>query len=104
MQAALQSMLTETVTVRHYVSQDAYGKPTYGSPQTYAVREEFGIRKVVDATGADRVSRTRLFFDNNVTLDLRDQITLSDGTTPPILEVKPVHAANGPLHHYEVRL
>lgn len=102
MDAALLALLTETLTVAPYLSQDAYGKPTYGPSVTYAAREEWKIRRIVDQTGQERISRARVFFDGDVTLTLRDQVTLTDGTTPPILLLYHVRDLSGGTHHLEV--
>lgn len=102
MDAALQAMLTETLMVAPYVSQDAYGTPVYGPPVAYPAREEWRIRRIVDQTGQERLSRARVFFDGNVPLTLRDQVTLTDGTTPPILLLYPVRGVQGEIDHLEL--
>lgn len=102
MDAALQALLTETLTVKPYLTQDAYGRPTYGPPVTYAAREEWRIRQIVDQTGQERISRARVFFDGNVPLTLRDQVTLTDGTSPPILLLYHVRGMQGAISHLEV--
>lgn len=99
---ALAALLTEALMIRHYTGQDAYGKPTYGAAQTYPAREEFRIRKILDQAGQERISRAKVFFDRNVSIGLRDQVTLSDGTVPPILAVYAVRDTAGALHHSEV--
>lgn len=102
MDPALLSMLTETLTVAPYLSQDAYGNPTYGPAVAYPAREEWRIRRIVDQTGQERLSRARVFFDGNVPLTLRDQVTLSDGTTPPILLLYHVRGMHGEIDHLEL--
>lgn len=102
MDPALVAMLTETLTVAPYLGQDAYGTPTFGPPAHYPAREEWKVRRIVDQSGQERVSRARVFFDGNVLLTLRDQVTLTDGTAPPILLLAAVRAVNGTRSHWEV--
>lgn len=102
MDAALLALLTETLMVRPYLSQDAYGTPTYGPSVPTPAREEWKIRRIVDQTGQERISRARVFFDGDVSLTVRDQVTLTDGTTPPILLLYHVRNINGSVHHLEV--
>lgn len=102
METALLALLTETLTVAPYLSQDAYGKPTYGPPVMYPAREEWKIRRIVDQTGQERISRARVFFDGNVPLTMRDHVTLTDGTAPPILLLYHVRDISGGIHHLEV--
>lgn len=104
MHQALLAMLTDTVIHAAYVSQDAYGKPVYGTPMSHPARVEYKVRRVVDATGQERVSRSRVFLDGDVTLDLRDRFTLPDGTMPPILVLYSPRDLNGSVDHHEVSL
>lgn len=102
MDTALQALLTETLTVQPYLTQDAYGTPTYGPPVSYPAREEWRIRHIVDQTGHERISRARVFFNGTTPLTLRDQVTLTDGTTPPILLLYHVRGLQGEISHLEV--
>ncbi len=102
MDAALRALLTDTVTLAAYTSQDVYGSPTYASPQTVPARIEYKVRRVVDHTGQERVSRARVFLDGDVVLDLRDRVTLPDGTSPPILALYSVRDVDGSISHHEI--
>ena len=104
MDRALVAMLTDTITHAAYVSQDAYGKPTYATGVSRPARVEYKVRRVVDATGQEKVSRAKVFLDGTVTLDLRDRITLSDSSTAPILLLYSPHELDGSVSHHEVSL
>jgi hypothetical protein len=104
MHRALAAMLTDTITHVPYMSQDAYGKPVYGAPRVYPARIEYQVRRVVDPTGQEKVSRSRVFLDGAVTIGLRDQILLPDGSTAPILTLYSPREVDGSLSHHEVNL
>lgn len=101
MDPALQALLTATVTIAPYTGQDAYGKAQYGPAQTVPARVQFRLQRLTDATGQERVSRAKVFVDGDVTLDLRDRVTLPDGTMPPILTLYKVSDLDGAVSHWE---
>ena len=103
MHPALQRMLNTTVTLEPYVSQDAYGMPSYGPAQTVAARVEWRIRRIVDMQGVERISRAKVFLDGSVAVQLKDRLALKDGTTPPILALySPTERRGSAAHHHEV--
>lgn len=102
MDPALQTMLVTPVPHAAYTGMDAYGKPSYGAPVTQMARVEFRLRTVVDATGAERMSRARVFLNGTVQMDIKDKVTLPDGTTPPILALYEVFEVDGSRSHWEV--
>jgi hypothetical protein len=103
MHPSLQAMLTQTITLEPYQSQDAYGTPQYGSPVTLAARVEYRPRRVLTSLGEERVSRGRVFVDGAApAFDLRDRLTLPDGTRPALLVAAPVYDEQGVLDHWEV--
>jgi hypothetical protein len=104
MHRALAAMLTETILHTPYVSQDAYGKPVYGASRVYPARIEYQVRRVVDSTGQEKVSRSRVFLDGAVTIGLRDQILLPDGSSTPILTLYSPREVDGSIAHHEVNL
>ena len=104
MDAVLLAMLVTPIQHAPYVSQDAYGLPTFGSLQTHLVKLEFRQQKVVDQAGIERLSRARMFLDPTVSLDVKDLIILPNGTRPPLLDVYEVLDVDGTRHHWEARL
>lgn len=104
MHRALLAMLTETITQEVFAAQDAYGKPIYSAPVSLAARVEYKPRRVVDATGQERVSRATVFLDGTAVLGMRDRLTLPDGTSSPIMQLYGPRDVNGSIDHWEATL
>jgi hypothetical protein len=85
--------LQVTVSHRAYVAQDALGD---GEPYATAVPRTgiYSDRKQQyhSADGTEIQTQSRIVFLGNIPMSANDLITLPDGTSPPILEVK------GPLN------
>lgn len=83
--------LQVTVSHRAYVTQDALGD---GEPYAAAVSRTAVYVQTTHmfhgAEGSETQSIGKLLFPRAVVISTHDQITLPDGTTPPILEVKGV--------------
>jgi hypothetical protein len=87
-------------TVQHeaWIGQDGRGKPSYAAAVARACAVSMDQRQVEDFEGRLRIARTRLTFPRDIApngatgriepIDPRDRITLPDGTTGPILNVK----------------
>jgi hypothetical protein len=105
MDPALKTMLTETLLHQAYLGQDAYGKPHYGSPVPRPGRLEYRLTTGT-AAQAERVSLTVAFLDADFDLDVRDKLTLPDGSVPAIQEVQSVAdpLVSGVVDHYKVIL
>lgn len=101
MDPALQAMLVTPIQHAAYVGMDSYGKPSYGAPQTQFGKLEFRHRRIVDMTGQERLSRARVFLDGTVSLDLKDQVILPDGTAPPLVALYEVFDVDGSRSHWE---
>jgi hypothetical protein len=101
MEPELTAMLTETVQHSAFISQDGYGASAYAAPQIRACRVEFKVAPVVTATGEERTSSTRIFFDSDFTLNLRDRIVLEDNTAPQIQAIYRPRDEFGNVHHQE---
>lgn len=83
--------LQVTVSHRAYVTQDALGD---GEPYAAAVERTAVFVQVKHmfhgSEGYEVQSQGRLLFPRAVVVTAHDLITLPDGTTPPILDVKGV--------------
>lgn len=95
----LKAMLTDLVTHEPYTGQNGYGSPSYSTPVTRPCRIEFKVAPMVTATGEERVSSTRIFFDADFVLQLRDRLVLSDGTAPQIQSLALYTNEYGDRHH-----
>jgi elongation factor P--beta-lysine ligase len=101
MDQPLLDLLTETVSHQNYLSQDGYGAPVYGPVVLRPCKVEFKVGPMVTSQGEERTSSTRIFFDTDFELKLRDRITLADGTAPQIQMVYRPNDEYGQVHHQE---
>ena len=101
MEPALAAMLTETVSHSTYIGQDGYGTPLYTPAVIRACRVEFKVGPMVTAQGEERTSSTRIFFNSDFTLQLRDRLLLEDGTAPQIQMIYRPRNEFGAVHHQE---
>lgn len=102
MEPELAAMLTETVSHEAFTGQNAYGTPTYAPAVMRPCRVEYKVGPMVTATGEERTSSTRIFFDSDFTLQLRDKIVLEDGTAPQIQSIYRPRDEAGEIHHQEI--
>jgi hypothetical protein len=79
--------LQATVSHAAFSSADSYGNPTYASAKNRKALVEFKPKMVKTTSGEEKVSKATVTFIQPVAVDLRDQITLPDGTTSPILAI-----------------
>jgi hypothetical protein len=92
-------MLTDTVLLARYISQDGYGSPTYATAVSCPARVQWTTQRFVDSTGAERVSRCVVFVDGDVVVDMRDKLVFEDGTSPPIRRIEKVKDEFGVQQH-----
>lgn len=106
LEPALRAMLTQVITQQAYSGQDMYGKPSYGPPQERPARIELLVETVMDQSGQERISNTRLTLDGDVPVHMRDRVVLPDGSSPAIQAVYALDDPENPgvTHHFEVRL
>ena len=96
------SLMRDSVVLEPYASQAAYGEPNYGTPQTLRVHVAYKAARVVNHAGEERVSRCTIYIDGTVVLDIRDRLTLADGTTSPLLRIDSHRDHRGLVHHHKV--
>jgi hypothetical protein len=104
MHAALREMLTDTITVAPVLSRDAYGVTTYGPAVSRPARIQRRMLTLFGATGRQIVPSTKIVLDGDVPISDMDQITLDDGTQPPIQGIETYTDEQGNLDHYTVLL
>ena len=81
-------MLTETVAIKPWSSQDEYTEPTYGTSVNYKARVSGKRTLVRNAEGQEVVSTHAVYLGQYLAASTKDEITLPDGTKPPVLSVK----------------
>jgi hypothetical protein len=84
MDPAFLDLLTQTLTIAPFLSQDAYGAPTYGTPVTVPCYIEQRSSVAIGASGPLRVMETKVWVDGNTVVDQRSRVTFADGTVAPI--------------------
>ena len=96
-------MMPHSITHRAPATWSAYGKPaTYGAATSYRARVKYEIKSTVNrASGQDALSVTTVWIGGTPTLTLFDQITLPDGSAPPILNWEVLPDESG-THHVTV--
>ena len=104
MVAELQAMLTHQILHAAYTGQDGYGVPIHAAAVLRPCRLEWKLRTIVTTSGQERLSQSRVFFNGDFAMDVRDQLVMPDGTKPQILRINAVSAEDGSLDHYEVYL
>jgi hypothetical protein len=101
-------MLTQTVVIEPYVSQNAYGVATYGRRKTYRARvapiltrRRRGQAIARDREGREIIASLAVYLLTNELIDPRSRLTLPTGYVPqqpPILAVAPFPDESG-IHH-----
>lgn len=103
-------LLSQEVTRVAYTGQDGYGQPAFGAATK--IRCRIVYKPVIlrgrgggEATGVIRevVASATVYCSGVVGWNLRDKITLPDGSQPPILEVRNYPDEDG-SHHEMVLL
>lgn len=106
MEAEFFDMMPATVQVAPYVSDDQYGKPTYGADVAYSARISIKDELVRSHDGREIAARGKVYLFSTVppittVPTTRDRITLPAQyvpTKPPILDVQPETDQAG-IHH-----
>ena len=80
--------LQVSVTHAAFSSVDGYGKPSYASGVSRKALVESANRLIRTAAGQEVLSRTKVTFLSPVSVTTKDRITLPDGSTGPILDVR----------------
>lgn len=89
-EAEFTDLMFDTVTIRPYVGQDGYGRPTYGPAQVFQCRIVGRTRKVINYQGEEKLATTEIILLNSPGINPRSQLTLPanyNPQQPPILTV-----------------
>ncbi len=79
--------LPSTITHEPWASQDEYGKPTYGTAVSRDAVVEIRTKAIRNTGGELVMARASVQFLEDVAIDMRDRLTLPDGTTSPIVAI-----------------
>lgn len=97
MEEEFMDWLTDTVVIRPFASQDAYGQPVFGDPVYYKARAVGKVRLVTSLTGEEKVSTTEVVLLNSTGIDPRSEITLPEGFLPRVPQILAVQRAKDDL-------
>ena len=93
---SLRSMLTSTITVEPYSSQDVYGVVTFGTAVSMPARIAEKPELIRATDGREVVAGSTAWVDPaSVIIGARDRVTLPDGTTPTVLSVERIPDERG---------
>ena len=90
MDAALLSLMPDTVTVEAYSTENSYNEPAYGAASSYQCRVQGKTRMVTTPAGEEKVSTVQVYLASAPGVTVRDRITLPARfvpTTPEILSI-----------------
>ena len=86
-----------SITIAQFTSYNKYGEPSFGSGTSTACYFEMSPKLIRDSKGQQVVSSARAYIVGDVTVTPLDKVTLSDGSTPPILKVDHYYNDKGTL-------
>lgn len=90
--------MPETVTRKPESSKDFYAQGSFGAAVEVQCRVEASPMMVRAVDGREVVSHVRVYTAGPVGFELTDEITLPDGSKPPILRIDKVDDETGPHH------
>jgi hypothetical protein len=104
-ESEFEEFYNDEVTRQEYTGQDGYGQPTHGTAVTHYCRVvykpqllRFSGAGEVQGTVREVVSTAQIFVKSIVGWNLRDKVTMPDGTSPPILQIVTYPDEDGPHH------
>jgi hypothetical protein len=99
----LRALLTDKVTIEHYLEMDEYTEyPHYQPPFSLDARVIARPRMLRAPTGEQVVSSTTVIVDGDPAIGLMDRITLPNGLQPNILQVHKAEDDKGAVHHTRI--
>jgi hypothetical protein len=87
--------LMAAVSLKSQTGLNDYGEPSVGAATSYSAVLTKRDRKVLSTSGAEVVSSMTVLIPENVSVSVTDQITLPDGTQPPIISVESILDSDG---------
>jgi hypothetical protein len=97
--AGLLVRMKDEVSIRNYVTDDAYGNPVFESvPAITNGRLENRYRRMTSINGEEIVSTKQLYIPDVAGMSPQSQVTLPDGTTPKIRSFARLSWPNGAYH------
>jgi hypothetical protein len=95
----LVELMPHTITVQDYSSVNEYGEPTFGTGYTVTAMVEERPEVIRDAFGEEIITSHIVYAASTARIDLTSQVTLPDGTQPPIRRSDVFYDETGDIHH-----
>lgn len=86
-----------------YASINADGLKSYGTSVTRRAFVTAGTKALFRQTGTENVPGPTLLFLDNIAFDIRDRITLPDGSQPAIIEIEGITDPGGGMYYTQVK-
>jgi hypothetical protein len=83
----LLSFMPHTVTIQTFTSKNNYGEDTVGSSRTASAYVE-PVKNLIQGNTVNEETRPLRAYISDLTITLRDKITLPDGSAPEIASVE----------------
>lgn len=80
-------LMSDTITLKSVSGRDAYNVVTYGTGVSYSARVVHKTTLIRSSNGSEILAKGVVWVYGAPVVTEEDQITLSDGSTPPILGV-----------------
>ena len=87
-QSDFSGLLKDQVSLADITGRNDFGKPTFGAAVSYSCRIVHNNKLVRDRTGSDVVSTSQVWLTYVESTTVESQITMPDGSTPPILNIE----------------
>ena len=95
-------LMNQTVSHAEFAGRSEYGVPTYGSSVEYSARVVYKQKFIRKADGSEVLSQGQVWLQSNVVATVEDEITLPDGSTPPILAIERFSDETTDFHHTKI--
>lgn len=86
-----------------YASINADGLKSYGTSTTRQAFVTAGTHALFRQTGTENVPGPTLLFLDNISFDIRDRITMPDGSQPVIIEIQGITDPAGGTYYTQVK-
>lgn len=99
MDSELLELMPSTVTVADLSSVDAYGEAVFGTATSYRARIEPKPTLIRNFQGEEVVASATIYLACTTAVSATAEVTLPDGSTPPLQQVAHHYETDGTIHH-----
>lgn len=95
-------LMNQVVSHAESASVGEYGGHAFGSAVDYSARVVYKSKLIRQKDGSEVLSRGVIWFQTNIDISVEDEVTLPDGSTPPLLMVDRYSDETNDFHHTKV--